>query len=312
MTYHGFISIAESAAHSPNIYISFASEALHWELSEIELIELVTKDVESFGGRVIEHKISRCDLYADFRVPDGLNLEFLRNYMVGKAKHTSQFLNGDVLETFYVGEKSSPIQLRIYDKGKEIEKKGSKARWLLIWFVDDPQDVWRIEFQIRRQILKQYQINSINDLQNKKADLWKYATGEWFSLRCLDDGNQARRTIHEFWKKVQSCIEYFGSEEGVKRYYEKKRAMSINWHLKRIANQLIHCAVILKDYDPVSCSVKVFERVLIGIDREDFKEKARKKSIESGVSIENEVKPVVNDIKRINYQADNSHELFQS
>jgi len=308
--YHCFISIAQSASRSPNFYISFTSEALHWELSEIELIELVTHDVESFGGHVTEHKISRCDLYADFRIPGGLNLEFLKSHMVGKAKHTSHFMNGDLLETFYVGQKSSPIQLRIYDKEKEIKKKGSEERWLLIWFVDDPKDVWRTEFQIRRTILKEYQINTINDLRNKKADLWKYVTGKWFSLRCFDDENKARRTIHEFWKKVQSCIEYFGSEQGSKRYYEKKKAISINWHIRRIVNQVISCAAILKDYDPESCLIKVFDRILFFMNKEEFNEKARKKSVELGISIENEVKPVVNDSKKINYQENSSYDLF--
>jgi len=308
--YHCFISIAESASHSPNIYISFASEALHWELSEIELIELVTRDIESLGGIVTKHKISRCDLYADFRIPGGLNFDFLRDYKVGKVKKTNPHLNGEELETFYVGEKSSPIQLRIYDKGKEIKKKGSKERWLLIWSVDDPQDVWRIEYQIRRPVLKQYWIDTIDDLRNKKADLWKYLTGEWFSLRCLDNENQARRTIHPFWKKVQSCIEYFGSEIGAKRKYEKKKATSIRWHVSRFINLLIACGVILKDYEPESCWMKVSNRIIPFLDREEFKEKVRKKSIESGVSIENEVKPNVNDIKMINYQADSSHEPF--
>ena len=67
--YHCFISIAESASRSPNIYVSFTSEALHWELSEIELIELVTQDIESLGGSVIRHKISRCDLMRILEFP---------------------------------------------------------------------------------------------------------------------------------------------------------------------------------------------------------------------------------------------------
>ena len=161
--------------------------------------------------------------------------------MVGKAQHTSHYMDGDLLETFYVGKKSSPIQLRIYDKEKEIKKKGTEERWLLLWSVDDSQDVWRIEFQIRRQILKQYWIYTIDDIRDKKADLWKYVTGEWLSLRCLDNENQARRTIHEFWKKVQSCLEYFGPEKGSKRKYEKKKATSIRWHISRFVNLLIAC-----------------------------------------------------------------------
>lgn len=152
--------------------------------------------------------------------------------------------------------------------------------------------------------------NSINELRNKKADLWKYVTDEWFSLRCRDDENQARRKIHEFWKKVQSCIEYFGSVEGTKRYYEKKKATSVRWHISRIHNLLIACAAIMKDYDPESCSIKVFDRILLFMDREEFKEKARKKSVESGILIENEVKPVIDDLKKNNYQENSSHELF--
>jgi hypothetical protein len=308
--YHCFISTTESALYSPNIYVSFTSEALHSGLSEFELIELVTQDIKSLGGSVLRHKISRCDLYADFRIPGGLSLEFLKSHMVGKSKHTNHYMEGNLLETFYVGKKSSPIQLRIYDKEKEIKKKGNEERWLSIWSVDDPQDVWRIEFQIRRKVLDEYWIDTIDDLKIKKSDLWKYVTGEWFSIRCLDDENQARRTIHEFWKKVQSCIEYFGSESGAKRKYEKKKASSIGWHVSRIVNLLIACATILKDYDPESCWMKITNRMIPLLDREEFSEKARKKSIESGTPVENEVKQDVNDLKIIHNQANDSHELF--
>jgi hypothetical protein len=107
--YHCYIAISKSTRLSPNVYVSFTSEAIHWELSEVELIELVNQDVESLGGSVIQHKISRCDLYADFRMPGGLSLEFLRSHMVGKAQHTSHYMDGDLLETFYAGNKSSPI-----------------------------------------------------------------------------------------------------------------------------------------------------------------------------------------------------------
>ncbi|HUN54722.1 MAG TPA: hypothetical protein VMU29_06150 [Smithella sp.] len=288
--YHCFISIAQFASHSPNIYISFTSEALHWELSDKELIELVEQDIKSLGGIIVKHKISRCDLYADFRIPGGLSFEFVKSHMVGKAKDTSHFMNGKILETFYVGAKNSPIQLRIYDKGKEIKKKGTEERWLLLWFIDDPQDVWRIEFQIRRPILKQYCINTIDDLRNAKADLWKYATCEWLSLRCLDNENQARRTIHEFWKKVQSCIQFFGLVKGAVRNNEKNKIISIRWYVSRISSFLIPCAAILRDYDLESCSIKVFDRIVLFDDPEKFKEKARKKSIELGIPIESKIK----------------------
>ena len=106
-------------------------------------------------------------------------MEFLRSHKVGKAQKTNQHMNGDLLETFYVGEKTSPLQMRLYNKSVKIKKDGSEERWLLIWFTEDPENVWRIEFQIRRAVLKQFRINTIDDLQKQKADLWKYVTGEW-------------------------------------------------------------------------------------------------------------------------------------
>jgi hypothetical protein len=284
--YHCFIAISKVAAKSPNVYVSFTSVALHWELSEHELVDFVRLDVESLGGRVFAHKISRCDLYADFKIPGGLNLEFLRSHKVGRADKTSQFMDGEKLETFYVGSKGSPIQLRIYDKGKEIKKKGTEERWLLIWFIEDSEDVWRIEAQIRRPTLKQFHINTIDDFIKQKADLWKYVTADWFSLRCPDDDNSSRRTIHEFWQKVQSCIEWFGTEEGSQRRYEKKKATFMKWHLTRIVNLCISCAAILRDYDPKSSLQKIYSRTLTMLSNGEFPERVRKKSIELGIPIQ--------------------------
>ena len=281
--YHCFIAISQLAGTSPNVYVSFTSESLHWELSEQELIDLVGKDIESLGGRVIYHKISRCDLYADFKIPGGLNLDFVRSHKVGRANKTSHFMDGEQLETFYIGDKGSHILIRIYDKGKEVKKKGTEERWLHSWCIDDSKDVWRIEAQIRRTILKQYRINTIDDLHKKKADLWGYVTGAWFTLRYPDNENQSRRTVHEFWLMVQGCSELFGLKEGAKRQYEKKRATYIKWHIDRITNLCIACAAILQDYNPESCLQKVKIKVLKKLDEDGFIEKVKKKSIDLGI-----------------------------
>lgn len=286
--YHCFIAITQIANQSPNIYVSFTSEALHWDLSEKELIEVVIRDIKSFGGSVAQHKISRCDLYADFRIPSGLSLDFVRRHKVGKAQKTNQYMNGDFLETFYVGEKNSPIQLRLYNKSVQIKQDGSAERWLLLWFTDDPENVWRIEFQIRRKVLDEYDIETIDDLHRQKADLWKYMTEDWVTLRYLDNKNQSRRTIHPFWEKVQRCVQYFGDESGSGRYYDKKKAQTIQWHVTRIINLMTSCAAILNDYKPESCLAEVSRRVLSSINPQDFKAKARKKSIELDIEIESE------------------------
>jgi hypothetical protein len=291
-----YIAITQKAVNSPNVYVSFTSEALHWELSERELIELLKQDIESFGGVVMFHKISRCDLYADFKIPGGLNLDFLRSHKVGKAKKTSHFMNGEKLETFYIGDKGAQLMMRIYDKGVKIKKDGTEARWLLIWFIDDPQDVWRIEAQIRRRILDQYHINTIEDLHKKKADLWKEITGDWITLRYPDNENQSRRTVHEFWQLVQECTKLFGSTTGAERQYEKIKAMKIDWHISRIANHFVSCSAILRDYNFESIIQKINSKILIKLDFNTFIEKVKKKSIELGITFSSdEIKKLIEE-----------------
>jgi hypothetical protein len=123
-------------------------------------------------------------------------------------------------------------------------------------------------------------------------------TGEWFSLRCLDDENQSRRTIHKLWKKVQSCVEKFGYETGSQRNYLKKKAEFTKWHIKRIINLLVSCAAIMKVHDPEGCLKRVNNRILSILDRDDFIAKVRKKSVELGIPITNEGKPDVENIFR--------------
>jgi hypothetical protein len=98
---------------------------------------------------------------------------------------------------------------------------------------------------------------------------------------------------------VQSCGEAFGAEEGTKRIYEKKKAAFIHWHLSRIINRYISCAAILSEYEPESCIQKVNVRILAMLDRDEFVEKARKKSVEIGISITNEVNEVKPDVSNL-------------
>lgn len=117
---------------------------------------------------------------------------------------------GDQLQTFYVGAKSSPIQIRIYDKGVEIRKYGTKLWFSVVWGIEDFTRVWRIEYQLRRPTLKSFRIDSPDDLLNKSGALWKYLTEQWFSLRLPDNETTTRRTVHPFWKDVQAVAHQFG------------------------------------------------------------------------------------------------------
>lgn len=97
------------------------------------------------------------------------------------------------METLYFG--SSDNMLRIYDKTKEIKDHPDSGHIQRLWRLnpnyDSFEDVWRIEFQIRRPILKQlfntngesYEYTKV--LLDNISGLWDFSIN-YFSYRDLD------------------------------------------------------------------------------------------------------------------------------
>jgi len=60
-------------------------------------------------------------------------------------------MDGDILETFYCGSPKSPVQIRIYDKGKEIRKTLHNKEW---WFVVEDVVLALIESSDSKQYIQ--------------------------------------------------------------------------------------------------------------------------------------------------------------
>lgn len=115
--------------NTPNVFASINAEPL-WMRGVSGAIQAVVAAIEGFGGKVVQIKPSRCDLCADFLLPGGLSLDFLLSHYVPQKLATRHFMSASKLETFYAGAKDGPIQLRIYDKGKEVSVERTK-----LWFL---------------------------------------------------------------------------------------------------------------------------------------------------------------------------------
>ncbi|HEV2292312.1 MAG TPA: hypothetical protein VGR35_00555 [Tepidisphaeraceae bacterium] len=232
----------QAAGSTPNVYVSLTSESL-WKRGLDGAITSVRVVLERLGGRIERMLPSRCDLAADFRVPGGLSLAFLMSHKVSRTDKFEHHLTGDVLETFRAGRGDSAIQARIYDKGKEIFK--SDKRWFLdLWMLPDGADVWRIEFQLRRQILKQFQIHDVETLKEYLGDLWESLTKKFFSLRLNDNENTTRRTIHAFWQDVIDVSDRLGWIGGLNRQYRSGTAPP-QWYVSHVSGCLVPFAVRL-------------------------------------------------------------------
>jgi len=185
------------------------------------------------------------------------------------------------LETYYNGAKGSPIQVRIYDKAREVLKKGNKLWFFDIWNIEACRGVWRVEFQIRRQALKQFGINELKDLECKLPGVWQYLTDTWFSLRNRDNENTSRRTIHEQWKVIQNCAERFGTVVNVERSIQAAKAND-SWYVKHIAGCLSGFAAIrgVGDLDEAWAALGIEVRGVI--NQRAFADAAHAKALKLG------------------------------
>ncbi|MBB6431380.1 hypothetical protein [Algisphaera agarilytica] len=229
---HIFIAPFDKPKNLPNVYVSPTAKSL-WLRGVDQVVESVVNLIQEMHGQVCQVQVSRVDLAADFYIESGITLDFLRSHRVSRTRSTNHYENDGVLETFYLGRKSAPIQARIYDKLKKTLKSPESAFFLALW--GGPVQAWRVEFQLRRALLRQMGINSIDDLKQQAGGLWIYLTEQWFSLRLPDNANSKRRTVHLWWHHVQRVADLFGPACAISRDALDIPKVPADWYVARIA-----------------------------------------------------------------------------
>lgn len=278
--YHVYVAISDQFGRSPNVYVSLNAETL-WHLNFADILELIEIDLGFLGGTIERIQPSCCDLCADFKISPPPDLPFIQQHRVSRSHKTRPWLDGDLLETYICGSPKSPVQIRIYDKSKEIQK--TNKQWFLpLWGVDSAEGVWRVEFQLRRTLLHQYRINTLDDLWQKIGAIWEYLTNEWFSLRIPDDEKTERRTIHPWWIAVQECRERFGDLSDTRRTFTTDTVEPIQQTLAHICGRLVSIAAQEGIKDRMKAICHLNELIYARMDDEKFKSEYKKKSIKLG------------------------------
>ena len=184
---------------------------------------------ETTGELAPDHVVSRVDLCLDVAMPIP-EIRMMRGEVVSFARKNNH--HGIVYQEHMVGIKATgytfgkgDLVCRIYDKLEEV--KHSEKAWFLDMYRergwDGESPVTRVEFQARRAHLKAQQITTITDLQFRRADLWRYFSNEWISLRDLvaTDSNRRRWPVKEFWRVVRDSCDKFGKLTGVRRLTQR-------------------------------------------------------------------------------------------
>lgn len=217
-----YLQASNGKSHAlPMAYVQISSEYLAH--AGVEQAEKSLQFIVNTLGLVKEPaNISRVDLYVDFNADlqmDSFNpLEswITRTQSIDLHYRYNQFSGW----SFGMG---GQIGARLYDKTLEIEKKSKKFYIHELWKTngwDGEQVVWRMEFEAKREVLKQLGIFKLNNLLELQSALWLYLTEDWLRLAIPSetDSNQTRWLNHPLWDAISNVFNQQQPDMKLKRF----------------------------------------------------------------------------------------------
>lgn len=134
-----------------------------------------------------------------------------------KSDLQDHYVNNGKTATLYIGNRPSPLYLRIYDKNLELlqskkidwdTKQIKKAFFSALGLTN--KQLWNIEYQIKREVLKQYQIFSIGDLFKFGLSMFKDLQKRFVFLgfdvdkykKYKENNHINRLKPHPIWKRI--------------------------------------------------------------------------------------------------------------
>jgi hypothetical protein len=192
------VSLGNSAASvfSPSVYLQVKSEFI-WSVGlEDARRQAVIVAADIYNKEPEREQVSRLDIFADILWPKEFYPGDIEKFST-RAKSKATYHDNGKVSGFTIGK--GDITARIYDKTLEIHR--SRKDWLYdLWRVGQDARVWRVEFQLRRDALKDFGIETFDDLINSLQALWDYCVNEWLRVRA--GGKRSARLI-SFWEQAQ-------------------------------------------------------------------------------------------------------------
>ena len=193
-------SIQFGEFNDPPLFVTYRSIAL-WHQSTQGLHERFMAWAASVGLHSYQHeRLSRVDFTFDYHLPviDFDEDNFASNF----AKDNQHRKNGKV-QTFRLGE--GDLGLRVYNKCDEIQESSAKTWFYELWGME--QDVWRIEWQTRKEWLRRFGIRTFEDLKERQGDLLRVLVNDHTTLRIKTaDSNRSRWPLHPLWQDLQARV----------------------------------------------------------------------------------------------------------
>ncbi|CCK81563.1 hypothetical protein [Desulfobacula toluolica] len=188
----------------PSVLLTIRSETL-WRKGPFEAIFFIINFLKKVGGKLTQIKISRLDLCVDTLFPEKLWSVNILDHRVTRASDTKIFHSNKNLSGITIGK--NKFSARLYDKPLEIQQQSNKTWFFNIWGLESvPADykIIRVEFQLRREDIKELGIISINDLFNLIQNIWSYCTKDWLKFQDNPGKQSHQRKTLKWWEIIQN------------------------------------------------------------------------------------------------------------
>jgi len=250
-----------------------------------------------------EH-IQRVDIAVDV---EGFSMEDFAGLVFYGYPKKMQMINSDLTNTQYVSAGNpgraetlmigkNPL-VRIYDKLKKSIK--DDRDWFHTWYEqsygtilgtlgdeDQLSPITRFEFQIRTNVLKEFQVDCFDAFWEKRQGIYSYLTNKWIECKVDDPNKESKRRLPtaNIWEFIRTVE--FAKHVDVKR--ERPCSYSSDVNLRQITGHLSsYCAKKNLFYDPEKQGtfdewiIKLIRREILHpqvFSRKDFKNRLIEKT----------------------------------
>ncbi len=211
----------------PLAHVQISSEYLSAVGVEVATADLCSI-IKQFGDVQGNPTISRADVFLDFICAldfDGLD----QSCWMTRANLLAKYYDRRIPQPFtgWVIGIGGDLSSRLYEKTVEIEYKSRKVYLHELW---EPRgwkagdQVWRQEFQLRREVLKQLRIVDVPTLLTQQALLWRYLTEDWLRLVIpnTDDATRTRWPTHPVWRSISGAYALPFDQPRLKRFHQHR------------------------------------------------------------------------------------------
>jgi hypothetical protein len=203
------IEVAKAGAKLlPMAYVKIASSLLT-SRGHDSALAILNRVIDSIGSPESHPNVSRIDICVDFTTDYPLD-QLTESEFVTKARSFSRHTVARQFSGFSFSA-GSPTSARLYNKTLEMQSKNHPQTDLKqLWHQngwDGAEDVWRLEFQLRRETLAAFDLVPYEKTIASLTELWEYATQQWLrhTYPSSTDLTQSRWPNSSFWQSIQSA-----------------------------------------------------------------------------------------------------------